>query len=138
MTSTSAAITTALRENGERASGGVRSFVEDAQARRLSPTGMGYIIYRVERTDRLAPETIRLRPERGSVYYEGESASLPYAEGLPFYVMDGRLWAGGFPPPGVVGEERSLAAIVAAVDLLRDLLTRYLDTGVPATFFPSS
>jgi hypothetical protein len=92
---------------------------------------MGYIIYRVERPDWVAPETIRLRPEDGSVYYEGGSASLlnAYADGLPFYVMDGRLSPGQFPPPEVVGEERTLASITGAVDLLGSLLTQYLETG---------
>jgi hypothetical protein len=133
---TSHAITVALRENGERASEWVRWFVQEVGARQLPPTPMGYVIYRVERPDRSAPETIRLRAEEGDVYYEGESASLrdAYSGGLPFYVMDARLWAGRFPPAQVVGEECSVAAISAAVDLLCDLLTRYLESGAPATF----
>jgi hypothetical protein len=64
---TSQAIAVALSENGERASEWVRWFVAEAGARQLSPTPMGYVIYRVERPDRPHPETIRLRPD-GDIY----------------------------------------------------------------------
>jgi hypothetical protein len=134
MAEASETVAAALQQSGERVSAVVRRFIDEANARGQSPTDMGYIVYRVERSDRPYPETIRLRPKDGSIYYEGESASAldDYVGGLPFYVMDGRLVAGRYPPPEVVGVERTVAAITEAAELLSRLLDEYLETGTAA------
>lgn len=123
-------ITAALREQRERISAAVRDFLEQANARGIKPDPFGHIVYKRERGGGLPPETIRVTTE-GVVHYEGEASSLEsgFANGLPFYVMDGTLHRGAFPPPEVVGDGVPEAAVREAGDFLIDVLTRYLDAG---------